>query len=70
MNSVIHFRLREQCVELSFVSYKLFMLGSYKLNPRTLVFVGYSDKHMGLHDLRLTQTNRTFFIKLGYAWTF
>ena len=46
------------------------LLGSYKLNPRTLVFVGYSDNYMGLHDVRLTQMNRTFFIKLGYAWTF
>jgi hypothetical protein len=46
------------------------LLGSYKVNPRTLVFVGYSDNHKGLHDLPLTKTNRTFFIKLGYAWTF
>lgn len=46
------------------------LLGSYKLNPRTVVLIGYSDNHMGHHDLRLTQTSRTFFIKLGYAWTF
>jgi hypothetical protein len=44
------------------------LLGSYKVNPRTVVFVGYSDDHRGLHDQPLTQTNRTFFIKLGYAW--
>jgi hypothetical protein len=45
-------------------------LASYKLNPRTVFLVGYSDQHRGLHDLPLTQTNRTFFVKLGYAWTF
>jgi hypothetical protein len=45
-------------------------LGSYKLNPRTVFLVGYSDNHRGIHDLPLTQTNRTFFVKLGYAWTF
>ena len=45
-------------------------LVSYKLNPRTVVFFGYSDNYKGLYDLHLTQTNRTFFMKLGYAWTF
>ena len=45
-------------------------LGSYKLNPRTVVLVGYSDSHRGFRNLPLTQTSRTFFIKLGYAWTF
>jgi hypothetical protein len=44
-------------------------LASYKLNPRTVVFVGYSDNYVGAGNVGLTQTNRTFFIKLGYAWT-
>jgi hypothetical protein len=44
------------------------LLFSYKLNPQTVVLVGYSDNHSGLRDLSLTQTDRTFFLKLGYAW--
>ncbi len=47
-------------------------LFSYKLNPQTVVFAGYSDNFDGgeapAADLR--QQNRTFFVKLGYAWTF
>jgi hypothetical protein len=43
-------------------------LFSYKLNPRTVVFIGYADNHNGFQDIYLIQTNRTFFIKLGYAW--
>jgi len=43
-------------------------LFSYKVNPQTVVLVGYSDNHSGLRDVSLTQTDRTFFLKLGYAW--
>ncbi|MEM7350357.1 MAG: DUF5916 domain-containing protein [Acidobacteriota bacterium] len=43
-------------------------LFSYKLNARTVLFVGYSDNHLGTGSLDLDQTNRTFFLKLGYAW--
>ena len=43
-------------------------LFSYKLNPRTVVFVGYSDTREGDQDITLTQSNRTFFLKLGYSW--
>jgi hypothetical protein len=45
------------------------LLFSYKLNPQTVVFVGYSDNYLGLMDADLTQLDRTFFVKLGYAWT-
>jgi hypothetical protein len=45
-------------------------LFSYKLNPQTVVFAGYSDNYSGgeapAADLR--RQNRTFFVKLGYAW--
>jgi hypothetical protein len=44
-------------------------LFSYKLNPQTVIFVGYSDNYLGLTGIDITQTNRTFFVKLGYAWT-
>jgi hypothetical protein len=44
------------------------ILLSYKINPQTVFFIGYSDNYYGdyLHDL--IQTDRTFFAKLGYAW--
>ncbi len=47
----------------------LFMqfLFSYKLNPRTVLFLGYSDNYLGLLDVPLKQTDRTFFLKIGYA---
>ncbi len=44
------------------------LLGSYKINPRTVVFVGYSDNYRGNENVDLTQTDRTVFVKLGYAW--
>jgi hypothetical protein len=44
------------------------LLFSYKLNPQTVLFLGYSDNHLGLQDISLTQTDRTFFFKIGYAW--
>lgn len=43
------------------------ILFSYKLNPRTVLFIGYSDDYLGNIYVPLTQTNRTFFIKFGYA---
>ena len=44
------------------------LLFSYKLNPQTVLFVGYSDTRFGDEMTDLTQSNRTFFLKLGYAW--
>ena len=43
------------------------LLFSYKLNPQTVLFVGYSDNHLGFPAVDLTQADRTFFLKLGYA---
>lgn len=43
------------------------VLGSYKLNPQTVLFVGYSDAAAGNQEVSLTRTSRTFFAKLGYA---
>ena len=47
-------------------------LFSYKLNPQTVLFAGYSDNSSGVGDVRqpidLQRQNRTFFVKLGYAW--
>jgi hypothetical protein len=44
------------------------LLFSYKINARTVVYLGYSDNYNGSQDFNLKQSNRTFFIKLGYAW--
>jgi len=51
-------------------------LFSYKLNPRTVLFLGYSDNSLGgVFDswlgtgrVGITRTDRTFFLKIGYAW--
>jgi len=43
-------------------------LFSYKLNPQTVVFVGTSENQLGLPERPMGATDRTYFIKLGYAW--
>jgi Domain of unknown function (DUF5916)/Carbohydrate family 9 binding domain-like len=45
-------------------------LFSYKLNPQTVLFLGYTDGRFGVQDVDLTQTDRTFFLKVGYALLF
>ena len=52
------------------------ILFSYKINPQTVFFLGYSDNYCnrnytddrGRFDDSLIQTNRTIFTKIGYAW--
>ena len=41
---------------------------SYKLNPQTVFFLGYSDNYSGDNVTKLTQTERSFFMKVGYAF--
>jgi hypothetical protein len=48
-------------------------LFSYKLNPQSVLFVGYGDAREGSTDRdflvsALVQTDRTFFVKASYAW--
>jgi hypothetical protein len=47
------------------------LLFSYKLNPQTVLFLGYSDNAFGaeLRDrtIELTRADRTLFFKVGYA---
>lgn len=43
-------------------------LFSYKLNPQTVLLLGYSDTSEGTQTIDLTQRNRAFFLKIGYAW--
>jgi hypothetical protein len=40
---------------------------SYSVDPRTILFLGYSDNHFGSQDFSLARSNRTFFMKMGYA---
>jgi hypothetical protein len=44
------------------------VLLSYKLNPQTVFFLGYSDDHEEDQDTDLTQSGRTLFAKIEYAW--
>jgi hypothetical protein len=55
------------------------LIYSYKINPRTALYAGYADGYFGgnfdsnedgLPDYQqsLFQTDRTLFVKLGYAW--
>lgn len=44
------------------------ILFSYKINPQTVLFAGYSDNYVGNQQVSLTQQNRTVFLKVGYAW--
>ena len=43
---------------------------SYKLNPRTVVFLGYSNNYLGMQGVRIIQTDWTLFFKIGYSWQF
>jgi hypothetical protein len=44
------------------------LLFSYKVNPRTVFFAGYSEGGYGNQDFSLTSTGRSVFLKLGYSW--
>jgi hypothetical protein len=44
------------------------LLFSYKVNPQTLVFVGYSENRTTVDYTDLTLSDRTVFFKIGYAW--
>jgi hypothetical protein len=43
-------------------------LFSYKLNPRTVFFLGYSDNSFANQDYGFVVGDRTIFAKIGYAW--
>ena len=42
-------------------------LFTYKINPQTALYVGYSDNQFADDSFDMTRTDRTFFMKLGYA---
>ncbi|MCP4153663.1 MAG: carbohydrate binding family 9 domain-containing protein [bacterium] len=44
------------------------ILFSYEFNPRTVLYLGYSDDYFGYEEIPVVQTNRTLFAKIGYAF--
>jgi len=44
------------------------LLFSYKINPQTVFFLGYTDSGIGTANIDMTRTGRTFFLKIGYAF--
>jgi hypothetical protein len=42
-------------------------LFTYKINPQTALYLGYSDNQLANDSFEMTRTDRTFFMKLGYA---
>lgn len=44
------------------------LLFSYKVNPWTAIYLGYSDTSFGDSTTSLTRSDRTAFLKIGYAW--
>ena len=46
------------------------LLYSYKLNPQTVLFLGYSDQYVDDDNIDgPIASDRTWFMKVGYAWT-
>jgi hypothetical protein len=45
------------------------LLYSYKINPQTVFFLGYADQYVDEDHLdALTASDRSVFMKIGYAW--
>ncbi len=44
------------------------LLFSYKVNPQTVAFVGYSEGREQYDGVPMTTTGRAVFVKIGYAW--
>lgn len=44
------------------------LLLSYKVSPQTALYLGYTEDRLSETGASLTQTGRTFFFKIGYAW--
>jgi hypothetical protein len=44
------------------------LLFSYKVNPRTVFFAGYSEGAFENQDFSMTSTGRSVFLKIGYSW--
>jgi len=65
-NPLLYLSSVDPCTRSLFTQF----LFSYKLNPQTLLFLGYSDNRLGWEGITLTRKDRTFFIKISYAWLY
>ena len=55
-------------IEPEFKRFFTQLLFSYKINPRTVLFLGYTDNYFGGYEYGMTKKDYTFFAKIGYAW--
>jgi hypothetical protein len=55
-------------VEPEFKHFFTQLLFSYKINPRTVLFLGYTDNYFGGYEYGITKQDYTVFLKIGYAW--
>ena len=46
------------------------LLFSYKINPQTVLFTGVTDNGFGTQDFGITTADRTYFLKIGYAFLY
>jgi hypothetical protein len=46
------------------------LLFSYKINPQTVIFAGYTENGFGNQNFSVTATDRTYFLKVGYAFLY
>ena len=44
------------------------ILFSYKVNPQTAFYAGYTDGYAGTEEYGLTRAERSVFVKFSYAW--
>jgi len=61
--SLYHFSVNHRSKDL-FTQF----LFSYKINPQTVFYLGYSDSSSGDDRVDLRRADRTLFLKIGYAW--
>jgi hypothetical protein len=45
------------------------LLFAYKLNPESVIYLGYTDTRLGDDEINLTQTGRSLFLKFGYSFS-
>jgi hypothetical protein len=74
VRAIVQYRVIERDAELYSqavepLSRQLFtqFLFSYKVNPQTALFLGYTDGHEGSDVFELRTRTRTLFLKIGYA---
>lgn len=73
-NSFVRLTLQARALDsndVNYISKRLAsqLIYSYKINPFTLFYIGYSDNFKtNTNTYDLTKTNKTLFVKFSYAW--